>query len=134
MKIFLICSKRFYRDLPPIREALERAGHAVTLPNSYDAPETEQTLRGTPAHAAWKAKMIRRSEAVIRQTDAVLVVNGEKDGVKGYVGGATFLEIYDAFRLKKRIYFLNPLPDGILKDELIGFSPVILNNDLTKIK
>ena len=62
MKIFLICSKRFYPDLPPVRKALERAGHTVTLPNSYDAPETESRLRGTPEHAAWKAKMIRRAK------------------------------------------------------------------------
>lgn len=134
MKIFLICSKRFYRDIPPIKEALERTGHEITLPNSYDMPEKENTLRGTPEHAAWKASMIRHSEKVIGETDAVLVINGEKDGVKGYVGGATFLEIYDAFRLGKRIYFLNPLPEGILKDELIGFSPVILHGDLSAIK
>ena len=133
MKIFLICSKRFYPDLPPVRKALERAGHTVTLPNSYDAPETESRQRGTPEHAAWKAKMIRRSEAVIGESDAVLVVNNEKDGAKGYVGGATFLEIYDAFRLGKKIFFLNPLPEGMLRDELIGFSPVILNGDLSKV-
>ena len=133
MKIFLICSKRFYPDLPPVRKALERAGHTVTLPNSYDAPETESRLRGTPEHAAWKAKMIRRSEAVIGESDAVLVVNNEKDDAKGYVGGATFLEIYDAFRLGKKIFFLNPLPEGMLRDELIGFSPVILNGDLSKV-
>ena len=133
MKIFLICSKRFYPDLPPVRKALERAGHTVVLPNSYDAPETESRLRGTPEPAAWKAKMIRRSEAVIGESDAVLVVNNEKDGAKGYVGGATFLEIYDAFRLGKKIFFLNPLPEGMLRDELIGFSPVILNGDLSKV-
>lgn len=77
--------------------------------------------------------MIRRSEAVIGESDAVLVVNNEKDGAKGYVGGATFLEIYDAFRLGKKIFFLNPLPEGMLRDELIGFSPVILNGDLSKV-
>ena len=133
MKIFLICSKRFYPDLPPVRKALERAGHTVTLPNSYDAPETESRLRGPPEHAAWKAKMIRRSEAGSGDSDAVLVVNNEKDGAKGYVGGATFLEIYDAFRLGKKFFFLNPLPEGMLRDELIGFSPVILNGDLSKV-
>jgi hypothetical protein len=65
--------------------------------------------------------------------DAVLVLNYDKNGYKNYIGGATFLEIYDAFRLNKKIYFVNDLPEGMLKDELIGFSPVVINEDLTKI-
>jgi hypothetical protein len=77
--------------------------------------------------------MIKKSEQVISNMDAVLVLNYDKNGYKNYIGGATFLEIYDAFRLNKKIYFVNDLPEGMLKDELIGFSPVVINEDLTKI-
>lgn len=77
--------------------------------------------------------MIKHSEEVITWIDAVLVLNYDKNGEKNYVGGATFLEIYDAFRLGKKIFFMNNLPEGMLKDELIAFRPVILNGDLTKI-
>ena len=43
-----------------------------------------------------------------KEMDAVLVLNldKEKNGeiLKNYIGGATFLEMYDAFRLGKKIY------------------------------
>ena len=77
--------------------------------------------------------MIRHSEQVIRNMDAVLVLNFDKNGQKNYIGGATFLEIYDAFRLNKKIFFVNQSPEGMLKDELIGFSPIIINDNLDKI-
>lgn len=134
MKIFLICSKAFYGKLEEYKNKLEEMGHEVVLPNCYDAPETESKYRGTKGHSERKAKMIKHSEDVIKQLDAVLVLNFDKNGQKNYIGGATFLEIYDAFRLGKKIYFINELPEGMLKDELIGFSPVILNGDLSLLK
>ena len=53
---------------------------------------------------------------------------------KNYIGGATFLEIYDAFRLNKKIYLYNDIPEGMLYDEIQGFAPIIINGDLSKIK
>ncbi len=130
MKIFLICSKAFYNKIPNIKSELENNGHTITLPNCYDAPETESLYRGTKEHAEWKASMIRHSEDVIKEMDAVLVLNYDKNGQKNYIGGATFLEIYDAFRLNKKIFFMNDIPEGILKDELIGFNPTVINGNL----
>lgn len=134
MKIFLICSKAFYDKIQNIKIELEKNGHDITLPNCYDAPDTESKLRGTKEHSKWKASMIRHSEEVIKNMDAVFVLNYEKNGQKNYIGGATFLEIYDAFRLNKKIFFLNDVPEGILKDELIGFNPIIVNGDLNLVK
>lgn len=133
MKILLICSKAFYDRLLDIKSKLEKLGHEISMPNCWDCPETEAKYRGTSEHADWKAKMIRHSEEVIKQMDAVLVLNYDKNGQKNYIGGATFLEIYDAFRMKKKIYFMNDIPEGMLKDELIGFSPIIINGDIHKI-
>lgn len=42
MKVFVICSKAFYKDIPPIKEKLEQMGHEVALPNSYDNPDAEK--------------------------------------------------------------------------------------------
>lgn len=134
MKIFIICSKNFYNLIPPIKEELESFGHEVTLPNCYEHPETESLYRGTPNHANWKSKMIKHSEEVIKQMDAVLVLNYTKNDIQNYIGGATFLEMYDAFRLDKKIFMMNDIPDLLLKDEIIGFNPVVINGDLSKIK
>ena len=85
-------------------------------------------------HAKFKSEMLRHSDEVIAKMDAVLVLNFEKDGIKNYLGGATFLEMYDAFRHHKKIYMYNDIPEGILKDEIIGFEPVVINGNLEEIK
>ena len=134
MKILLVCSKAFYDKLVFFKSELEKLGHEVFMPNCWNCPETESKYRGTEEHAQWKTSMIKHSEEVIKTMDAVLVLNFDKNGQKNYIGGATFLEIYDAFRLGKKIFFLHELPEGMLKDELIGFNPTIINEDLKKIK
>lgn len=134
MKIFLICSKAFYGRLQDIKEKLQQLGHEIFMPNCWDCPETEAKYRGTPQHAEFKAKMYKQSEETIAHVDAVLVLNYNKNGQENYIGGATFLEIYDAFRLNKKIYFVNDIPDNMLKDELIGFSPIIIGDNYDLIK
>jgi hypothetical protein len=126
-------TEAFYDKLDYFKNNLESMGHEIYLPNCHDCPETEAKYRGTDKHSEWKASMIKRSEEVISKMDAVLVLNYDKNGQKNYIGGATFLEIYDAFRMNKKIYFVNPLPEGMLKDELIGFSPIIIHGDLNKV-
>lgn len=60
-------------------------------------------------------------------------MNVDKHGQKNYIGGATFLEMFKAFDLGKRIYLLNPIPDGMLTDEIIGLQPIVINGDLSLI-
>jgi hypothetical protein len=62
------------------------------------------------------------------------VLNFAKDRQENYIGGATFLEIYDAFKLDKKIFLYNDIPTGILYDELCGFSPIIIHGDLDKVQ
>ncbi len=140
MRILIICSKAFYSKIPPVQKALESRNIDVVLPNCYDAPETEQTMwdKGPEEHRDFKARMYKKSCDVISGVDAVLVLNydKEKDGriFPDYIGGATFLEMYDAFRMQKKIYLLNGIPEGLLYDEIHGFSPVILHGDLSLIE
>jgi hypothetical protein len=88
---------------------------------------------GTKEHSKWKASMLRQSDRVILGCDAVLVLNFEKDGQSNYIGGATFLEMYDAFRANKKIFLYNAIPEGILTDEIIGFGPILIGGDLAMI-
>ena len=134
MVILLVCSKANYNRLEYYKRVLEDNGHKVIMPNCADAPQTESLYRNTPEHAKWKAGMIRASEEKIKESDAVLCLNFDKGEYKNYIGGATFLELYDAFRLNKKIFFVNDIPEGILKDELIGFSPIVIHNDTRLIK
>jgi len=140
MKILIICSKRFYEKIPNIKKELTKNNIEVFLPNCYDDPTTEERMwhLGKDKHQEFKAQMYRQSEEIIKNMDAVLVLNFDKitDEIieKNYIGGATFLEIYDAFRLNKKIYLYNDIPEGMLYDEIQGFAPIIINGDLSEIK
>ena len=137
MKLFIICSKRFYSSIPSIKEELEKNNIEIYLPNCYDDPSTEERMwsLGKEEHQKFKEAMYKQSEETIKNMDAVLVLNFDKnEEEKNYIGGATFLEIYDAFRLKKKIYLYNDIPIGMLYDEIQGFNPFIINGDLEKIK
>lgn len=135
MKIFIICSKVFYDRIPPIKIALKEAGHEIVLPNSYDNPDAEMEAhsQGEEAHREFKKRMFDRSRKNTNDVDAVLTLNFEKNGQKNYIGGATFLELYDAFILNKKIFLYNDIPEGILYDEIHGFSPIVIDGDLAKI-
>ena len=140
MKILIICSKKFYSKIEEVKQKLEKQNNKVFLPNCYDDPSTEQRMwdLGKDEHQKFKAKMYKNSEKVISKMDAVLVLNFDKrkdDKVfKNYIGGATFLEMYDAFRLGKKIFLYNDIPEGILFDEIEGFNPIIINGNLELIK
>ena len=140
MKILIICSKRFYVNIPNIKNDLEQKNIQVFLPKCHDDPKTEEKMwkLGREKHQEFKAQMYKQSEKTIKNMDAVLVLNFDKNTEgkieKNYIGGATFLEMYDAFRLNKKIYLYNDIPKGILYDEIEGFAPVIINGDLSKIK
>ena len=140
MKLLIICSKHFYSKIEKIKTLLENKNIEVFLPNCYNDPETEQKMwnLGKKEHQLFKAKMYKQSEDTIKNMDAVLVLNYDKnkDGknYKNYIGGATFLEMYDAFRLGKKIFLINDIPKGMLFDEIEGFNPIILNGNIDLLK
>jgi predicted adenylyl cyclase CyaB len=135
MKIMVLCSKYFYEKVPEIKRLLENQGHEITLLNCFEEPFREERLKliSEEEHRKFKDEMMRLHEPKIKQVDAVLVLNFEKNGKQNYLGGATFMEVVKAWELNKKIFFYNPLPDCIFTDELKGINPVIINKDLLKL-
>ena len=140
MKVLIICSKKFYSKIEEIKNILENRNIEVYLPNCYDDPTTEERMwnLGKEEHQKFKSEMYKQSADTISKMDAVLVLNldKEKDGeiYQNYIGGATFLEMYDAFRLGKKIYLYNNIPEGMLFDEIEGFAPVVIDGNLDLLK
>ena len=136
MKIFIVCSKHLYHKIPEIKKELERGGHKITLPNSYDEPfkEEEMKKKSVENHRKFKQKMMRLQEPKIKINDAILVLNLEKKGIPNYIGGGTFMEVIKAWELNKKIFFYNPLPKCSFSDELLAINPLIILGDLSKIK
>lgn len=135
MKIMICCSKHFYDKILPIKQKLEENGYEIILPDSYEDPFIEERLKQTDTkeHIAWKKYMLIKQGNKVKESDAILVLNFEKNGQKNYIGGATFLEIFKAFELGKKIFMYHPIPKNIFEDELNGINPIIIEGDLEKI-
>ena len=76
-KIFVICSKAFYKDIPPIKEKLEENGWEVFLPHTYENPnaENEWYAKGKEEHARMKGKMFRKSRDMIKTEKRIMLVD-----------------------------------------------------------
>lgn len=78
--------------------------------------------------------LIKQYYQEICKSDAILVVNIAKQGIKNYVGGNALMEIAFAYVLGKKIYLLNGIPTMGYSDEIIAMKPIVINGDLAKIK
>mgnify|MGYP001583108835 CR=1 FL=1 len=146
MKITICGSIAFYEKMQEVKKQLENMGYEVKLPpievrngegKLISVQEYYKIRKGNSDHTGWIGE--RKSEAImthfkkVEWSDAILVLNYDKNEVKGYVGGNTLMEIGLAFFLKKKIYFLNDIPELSYKEELSGMKPVVIRGDLNKI-
>ncbi len=154
MKITICGSILFYKEMESARDRLLEIGHEVKIPElALEVPqefgsgrkvyfgkyiEENGGIDAFPAeHKIWNLKegAIRDHYEKIDWADAILVVNHEKRGIAGYVGGNTLIEIGVAFYSKKPIYILNPVSSELsYKQEIMGIKPILLNGDLSIIK
>ncbi len=101
MTTCVIGSLREYDRIKDIGDSLKDIGHKVLLPLDMSGARIADHLQA-------KNKFIRGMYDQIKQCDAVLVVNDlPRDGMQGYIGPNTFLQMGMALSLGKRIYALN---------------------------
>lgn len=82
-----------------------------------------------------KAAFMRGHFDEIDKADAILVVNDEKHGRAGYIGGNVLIEMALAFYQNKPIYLLyHPDEKSPYLEEILGMEPIVLNGALRKIK
>jgi len=154
MKITLCGSIGFYKEMESARDFLLKLGYEVKIPElSLETPKEyggdKKTYFGKHiednggidafpvGHKIWNLKeaAIKDHFDKIDWADAVLIINPDKRGITGYVGGNTLIEIGVAFYLKKQIYILNSISSELsYKQEILGMKPIILNGDLNLIK
>ncbi len=144
MKIALCGSINFTEKFLEIKNELSKMGHHVFTPKSIEDLGLENDsdavkLKSDRKKYLTEIKPFYTIEhfKLIENCDAILVVNIEKNGIKNYIGGATFSEIMVAFYLNKKIFFLNPIPQdeklAFIHDELEAVNPTILNGNLKLI-
>ena len=138
MKIQIVCSTSFYSKIEDIKKGLIKQGHTVNMPNCYEDSDIDYEKMSEKEYLEFFKKMYHESREKISKVDAILVLNydKEKNGkiLSNYIGGSTFLEMYEAFMQNKKIYMLNGFPESMLIDEIKGFNPILLNGNINNLK
>ena len=127
---------QFHDEMLKTKMKLESMGHMVFVPSgAYDKSRNEYYVDTDEERITVKIEhdLIREHFRYIEQSDAILILNYQKKGIDGYIGGNTFLEMGHAFGLGKMIYLLNPIPEMDYKIEMHAMQPVALDGDLSKI-
>jgi hypothetical protein len=141
MKITVCGSVKFADKLVEIYRELEKIGHQPMMHDEMfgiadgTAKELIDEIGLDHAEVKRKNNFIKFWHDLIRSGDAVLICNFDKNGIKNYIGGNTFLEIGFAHVNEKKIFLLNPIPGELSYiDEIKAMADEVINGDLSKIK
>lgn len=141
--ITLCSSASFYEECLEIEEKLKELGFAVKVPSTAykmrDSgnfnPEVYKTWFKKPNDYHRKTELIEEHFKKVIAADAVLVVNGMKNGLEGYIGGNVLMEMTVAFVNKKLIFILRKVSENSpLYEEILGLQPIFIKEDLLALK
>lgn len=128
----------FYQDLVRIEGLLAANGHTVLIPQSAIVMKEKNDyevshVKGVLSYEV-RSQLIKKNFDEIRESDAILVINNDKNGMKNYIGPNVLMEIAMAFYFAKDIYILNSVQsDSPYLEELRCFGVTEINGDLEKI-
>ena len=112
---------------------LEKRGHRVTVPAGTDK-HAQGIIKNEDKWEKLELDAIKAYYNEIKKNDAIIVLNKDKNNIKGYVGGNSLIEIAFAHVLGKKIFLLNQIPEMSYSDEIIAMKPIIINNNLDLVR
>jgi hypothetical protein len=139
MLITILGSSVFAGEMFAYKQKLEALGHQVNLHEHYILQAQNQmpelVARMQSEHAAVKREYNYHKYHYdeIKSSNAVLVLNFDKNGISNYIGGNTLMELGMAYVHDARIYLLNPIPQMPYTEEIESLDPIVLNGELTLI-
>lgn len=141
MKITICGSSKFRHEMVEYKRKLENLGHEIIVHDHYiksvngEMPELMKRVEQEHAKLKKENNYIKWYYNAIANSEAILVLNYDKNGIKNYIGGNVLMEIGFAHVNGKKIFLLNPIPEEVsYTDEIEAMVDVILNGDLLKIK
>jgi nucleoside 2-deoxyribosyltransferase len=137
MKIAICASMVFTEQMLETKTKLESLGHEAVLSKFAQAyvGKSEKEKEEITLYHKNEKDAIREFWEEIKESDAILVLNLDRRGVKNYIGGNTLMEIGFAHVLHKKIFLMNPIPEiEFYQSEIEACKPVIINGDLEKIQ
>jgi len=143
IKTIAICtSASFYKDCLDTAKELKKLGFKVRIPktalimkrrNNFNVDDYKTWFKNKDDYKLKKGLMKLHFKKII-ESDAILVLNKEKNGIKGYIGGNTLMEMTIAFHYKKPIFIFNKISEkSNIKEEIYGLTPVFMLGDLRRI-
>jgi predicted DNA-binding WGR domain protein len=136
VKIAICASMVFAEKMVQVKRQLEEIGHTVFISQFAEGylGKAEQEKEKLAVHDKNENDAIRKFWEIIKKSDAILVLNYDRKGIKNYIGGNTLMEIGFAHVLNKKIFLMNPIPNiEYYRSEIEAVSPVILGQALKKI-
>jgi inosine/xanthosine triphosphatase len=139
MRITICGSMKFIDEMEILRASLEELGIDAMRPLSFkelglgDDLDLEVKYKEESSKIKKEYDLVRMHPRKIDSSDGILVANYEKNGIQGYIGGNTLLEIYHAFSTNKNIYLINEIPKISYKSEIEAMSTIVIGNDLRRI-
>lgn len=140
MKIMIVGSMTFAKDMMKFKQELEILGHDVMVPCDaefhVENEEIIDNLEEDYKHLT-ENDILRKCFNLVAQSDAILVLNKPKYDIPGYIGTSTLMEIGIAYHLGKKIFILHNVPSSKeyrWTHEIRVMQPEIINEDLSLIK
>lgn len=135
MQIMICGSMHFAKEMIAAQKILEELGHQADIPADTRACLENPNLNMDLEHCV-RINIDKDCFDKVAKSDAILVLNYAKNGINGYVGGATLMEIGLARHFDKKIFILHDLPSEdelryVLEIKLA--KPIILQGNIEKI-
>jgi hypothetical protein len=142
-KITIVSSASFFKQVLEVEKELKKLGFKVLVPmtarkmkasDNFDV-SFYKTWFKNPNDYSNKAFLMRNHINKVVEADAILVMNPNKKGVEGYIGGNSLIEMAISFYFRKPIFILNSISKkSPFYEEIFGMLPIFLDGDLTKIR
>lgn len=137
MKIVVGGSMAFAKEQLFVKNGLEELGHEVFVTDDIDVYVDNPAAKDNfdeELKACLENDIVRSFFNKIKETDAYVVVNKEKRGIRGYLGTSVLMEIGLAYYLGKKIFLLEEIDKAQgYALEIAIMNPVILNGDLSGV-
>lgn len=143
-KTITICSSAsFYKQVLETEKELKKMGFKVKIPKTARVMQRANNFNDKDYRIWFKDKKEYKKKTELLQShikkviesDAILVINLEKNDIPGYIGGNVLIEMAIAFHYKKPIFVYNQISDLLnIAEEVYGLNSIFIDQDLKKIK
>jgi len=137
MKIGIIGSMQYVEKMIEVCDKLIELGHDAFVTDLHKSlvGKTDEEKEKIKLYQKNNMDAIRVFWKAMQGSDAVLVLNYNKNGIKNYIGGNTLMEIGFAHVLNQKIFLMNPIPEiPYYKSEIEAMKPIVINEDFSLIK